>query len=377
MSTYSVGSDNDGAAGEAPRRPGLGQIILLSVGVAMLTGVVAGSLAAWLILRDAQREPVPVAQAPVITYVQEAEASAAAVYQAAAPSVVTVFVRDSDLPRGMGVGTGVIVDGRGHILTNNHVISEADRVGVRLLDGSTLFAEVVGRDPQTDLAVIRADFPPGTLQVARFGDSGAVQPGDPVFAIGAPFNYQHSITAGIVSAVGRTHRSEERRISGLIQSDTEINPGNSGGPLLNANGEVIGITTAILTNNQRFMGIGLSIPSNLVQQLLPQLIAGQGIRRAFLGVVMATLDPQEARDKNLAIRRGAQVTRVAPGTAAAAAGLRSADIIMAIDGVATNTTDDVIAYLQTKSVGESIAITVYRGDETLEVVATLGERPED
>ncbi len=364
-----------GNAGGETRRPGLGLVIVLSVTVATLTGVVAGSLAAWLILRDAQREPVPVNQAPVITYVQEAEARASAVYQAVAPSVVTVYVRDEDQPRRMGVGTGIIIDGDGHILTNNHVISEVERVRVELLDGSTLYAEVVGRDPSTDLAVIRANFPQGLVQIARFGDSGLVQPGDPVFAIGAPYMYGHSITAGIVSAVGRAYNSDDRRVSGLIQSDTEINPGNSGGPLLNDNGEVIGITTAILTTNRSFMGVGLSIPSNLVQQLLPQLIAGEGIRRAFLGIMMSTVTPKQALDDELGIGGGVSVDRVTPGSAASAAGMRRADIITAFDGEAVKNANDVIALIQSRGVGDTVTITVYRDGETLELTATLGERP--
>lgn len=383
MSSVPAQSDNRGIQSDYPGRKGLGFVIVLSIVVALVAGIVAGSLTAWLILRQAQTEPVVATQTPQITYVQEAEASAAAVYQAVAPSVVTVLVLDEndDGPRRFGAGTGIIVDGQGHILTNNHVVSNVDRVQVQLLDGSRLFAEVVGGDPGTDLAIIRAEFPPGPLQIARFGDSRMVRPGDPVFAIGAPYGYSHSITAGIVSAVGRAYTGEERRISGLIQSDAEINPGNSGGPLLNVNGEVVGITTAILTNNQRFMGVGLSIPSNLVQQLLPQLIKGEQIRRTFLGVTMDTLTPQEARARNLEIQQGVWVRRVMPGSAAAKAGIRgsqrlqSADIITALDGVAIKTSDDLIAYIQTKDVGDAITITVYRSGETLEFTATLGAWP--
>ena len=382
MSSHPMQANQGGTSGASPSRRGLGSIVLLSVALALLAGIVAGSLTAWLILRDAQREPASVTQTPQITYVDEAEASAAAVYQAVAPSVVTVWVRDDDRPRGIGSGTGIIVDGQGHIVTNNHVVSEADRVRVQLLDGSMLFAEIVGRDPATDLAVIRANIPRDTFQVARFGDSTAVKPGDPVFAIGAPYGFSHSITAGIVSAVGRTYPERGRLLAGLIQSDTEINPGNSGGPLLNANGEVIGITTAIQTTNQRFQGVGLSIPSNLVQRLLPQLIRGEDIRRAFLGVRMETITPQYARDWNLDVERGILVLGVTRDSPAQKAGLRglarnpqSADIITEIDGVAMRTADDLIAYIQTKNVGDTIAITVSRNGETLEFTATLDAWP--
>lgn len=177
MSSNPMQSSDGGFGGESPDRRGPGSIVLLSVVLALLAGILAGSLTAWLVVRNGQSEPVQVAQTPQITYVEEAEASAAAVYQAVAPSVVTVWVRDDDRPRGFGSGTGIIVDGQGHIVTNNHVVSEADRVRVQLVDGSMLFAEIVGRDPATDLAVIRANLPPDTFQIARFGDSTTVRPG--------------------------------------------------------------------------------------------------------------------------------------------------------------------------------------------------------
>jgi len=352
------------------------------VALALLAGMVAGSLTAWLIVRNGQSEPTQVAQTPQITYVEQTEASAAAVYQAVAPSVVTVWILDEDRPRGIGSGTGIIVDGQGHILTNNHVVSEAERVRVQLLDGRTLFAEIVGRDPGTDLAVIRANLPRDAFQVARFGDSGAVKPGDPVFAIGAPYGFSHSITAGIVSAVDRPYPGRGRRLDGLIQSDTEINPGNSGGPLLNASGEVVGVTTAIQTTNERFQGVGLSIPSNLVQELLPQLIRGEDLRRAFLGIRMYSITPQEARAREFDIERGVWVQGVTPGSPAQKAGIRGsmrnprvADIITDIDGVPMKTADDLIAYIQSKNVGDTITITVYRNGEMVELTATLGAWP--
>jgi putative serine protease PepD len=378
MSSVSAQASNGGDSEGSPKQKGLAFIITLCVAVAVLAGIIAGSVTAWLILRQAETRPIVYMQTPQITYERESEASAAAVYQAVAASVVKVLARDDDRPRGIGVGTGIIVDGKGHILTNNHVVDQAERLRVQLLDGSTLFAEVVARDPGTDLALIRAEFPPDTITVARFGDSAAVTPGDPVFAIGSPFGYGHSITAGIVSAVGRSYVESGRRIAGLIQSDTQINSGNSGGPLLNAYGEVIGITTAIQTNNQVFMGVGLSIPSNLVQQLLPQLMEGGEIRRAFLGVSMATITPQNARTNNLAIEHGVWVRSVTPGSGAAEAGIvgsgsvRRADIITAIDGVPMRKSDDVIAYIQAKDVGDTISITLYRDGDTREVSATLG-----
>ncbi len=382
MSSVPVHSDNDRNDGRSLSRTGLGGIIVISVVVAMLTGIVAGSLAAWVIMGRTQSAPIVATQTPLITYAKEAEASAGAVYQAVAPSVVTIMVLDEDRPNQRGTGTGIIIDEQGHILTNNHVISEVDRVLVQLLDGSTVFADIIGRDPGTDLAVIRAKFPPGTLNIARFGDSQAVQPGDPVFAIGAPYGLSHSITAGIVSGVGRTYGSQGRRVGGAIQSDAAINPGNSGGPLLNANGEVIGITTAIQTTSEVFMGVSLSIPSNLVQSLLPRLIRGEDIRRTYLGISLGTITPLQASARNLDVEQGVWVLRAMPGGPAQKAGIRgsrslpSADIITAIDGVSMKSAGDLIAYIQTKDVGDTVTVTVYRNSETLEIPVTLGAWPE-
>lgn len=380
MSSESVLADNNATQ---PGRAGIGGLILLSVVVATLTGVIAGGLAAWLILRQSPPEPVVAQQTTLITYSEEAEASAAAVYQAVAPSVVTITVTDEDRPRQFGTGTGIIIDAQGHILTNNHVISNVDTVLVRTLDGSTFFANIIGRDPRTDLAVIRAKFPPGTLPVARFGDSRDVQPGDPVFAIGAPYGLGHSITSGIVSGVERTYRNRGNQVAGAIQSDAAINPGNSGGPLLNAKGEVIGINTAIQTTTEGFMGVGLSIPSNLVQSLLPRLIKGEDIRRTFLGISMHTVTPRRAQVSNLGVERGVQVLRTMPNGPAQKAGIRgsrslaNADIITAIDGEEVRTADALIAYIQVKDIGDTITLTVYRKGETLEIPVTLGAWPEE
>ncbi len=382
LSSVPAHADNDRNDGRSLSRTGLGGIIVISVVVAMLTGIVAGSLAAWVIMGRTQLAPIVATQTPLITYAKESEASAAAVYQAVAPSVVTILVRDDERPGQMGTGTGIIIDEQGHILTNNHVISDVDRVLVQLLDGRTVFADIIGRDPGTDLAVIRAKFPPGTLNIARFGDSQAVQPGDPVFAIGAPYGLSHSITAGIVSGVGRTYGSQGRRVGGAIQSDAAINPGNSGGPLLNAKGEVIGITTAIQTTSEVFMGVGLSIPSNLVQSLLPRLIKGEDMRRTYLGIFMDTITPLQASARNLDVEQGVWVLRAVLGGPAQKAGilgsrsLPSADIIMAIDGVPVKTAGGLIDYIQSKDVGDTITVTVYRNGETLEIPVTLGAWPE-
>ena len=382
LSSVPAHADNDRNDGRSLSRTGLGGIIVISVVVAMLTGIVAGSLAAWVIMGRTQLAPIVATQTPLITYAKESEASAAAVYQAVAPSVVTILVRDDERPGQMGTGTGIIIDEQGHILTNNHVISDVDRVLVQLLDGRTVFADIIGRDPGTDLAVIRAKFPPGTLNIARFGDSQAVQPGDPVFAIGAPYGLSHSITAGIVSGVGRTYGSQGRRVGGAIQSDAAINPGNSGGPLLNAKGEVIGITTAIQTTSEVFMGVGLSIPSNLVQSLLPRLIRGEDMRRTYLGIFMDTITPLQASARNLDVEQGVWVLRAMPGGPAQKAGIRgspslpSADIITAIDGVPVKTAGGLIDYIQTKDVGDTITVTVYRNGETLEIPVTLGAWPQ-
>jgi S1-C subfamily serine protease len=303
------------------------------------------------------------------------------------PGVPSIPGPPDVLPR--GTGTGFIIDGDGHILTNYHVVAGADRLTVVLLDGTRLPARVVGSDPGNDLALLKADIPAGKGAIAALGDSDAVEPGDPAIAIGTPFGLDHSITAGIISAVNRSFGTAAGRpMRGLIQTDAAINPGNSGGPLLNAAGEVIGITTSIESPVRANVGIGFAIPINQAKRVLPQLKAGQQVQHAWLGIAGVALTPDIASELGLpgSVSQGVVVAQVTPDSPAARAGLRGArseageslrgaDVILAVDGRAVKDVPDLAGYLDTKSPGDTVTLTIWRDGSRQEVRATLGTWP--
>ena len=291
--------------------------------------------------------------------------------------------------RSQGEGTGIVIDRDGHILTNYHVIQDADEVTVTLWDGTVVTAQVVGVDPGNDLAVIRASLQPQRLFPARFGDSDAVRVGEPVFAIGNPFSFDFSVTQGIVSGVGResSQNSSGRSIRGVIQIDAAVNPGNSGGPLFNARGEVIGINTAIHNPTQQrvFVGVGLAVPSNTAVRFIPDMIAGRDIAHPQLGISGVTLNTVNARDAGVDVEYGVYLLSVGSGTAADRAGLRAAsvadggavpaggDVIAAIDGVEVLTIQELARVIDRHDVGDEITLTVIRRGEQIEIVVTLRE----
>ncbi|HEX2037443.1 MAG TPA: trypsin-like peptidase domain-containing protein [Chloroflexota bacterium] len=292
-----------------------------------------------------------------------------------------------------GEGSGVIIDGEGHILTNYHVVDGASRVTVVLVDGTRVGANVVGTAPDTDLALLKADIPAGKGGVATIGDSDAIEPGDLAVAIGNPFGFEHTITAGIVSAIDRDFgQAAGRPMRGLIQTDAAINPGNSGGPLLNAAGEVIGITTAIESPVEANVGIGFAIPSNLIKGLLDELKAGQTVQHAWLGISGVVLDPQVAADAGLPsdVTQGVLIASVSPDSPAARAGLRAGtpgegttpgsqarggDVILAIDGRQVREVRDISSYLDTKQPGDTVTLTIWRNGSRQDVRATLAPWP--
>ncbi|MBW2229553.1 MAG: Do family serine endopeptidase, partial [Deltaproteobacteria bacterium] len=226
-----------------------------------------------------------------------------------------------------GAGSGFVISGDGYIVTNNHVIENMDEIIVAFKDGSELSATVVGRDPKTDIALIKVD-PENELIAIALGDSEAIRPGDWVVAIGNPFGLEHTVTAGIVSA---KHRRDV--IGGsyddFIQTDAAINPGNSGGPLINLAGEVIGINTAI---NPRANTIGFTVPINMAKTILPQLKASGHVTRGWLGVVIQGVTPELAESFDLENERGALVSKVLPGGPAEVAGIQRGDVIVEFDG---------------------------------------------
>ena len=322
------------------------------------------------------------------------------VYRAASPGVVhitsTVLSQDfffRIVPE-RGTGSGFVVDDRGYILTNNHVVENADSLEVTLADKSKVAAKLIGRDPNNDLAVIRASVPREKLTPLRLGDSAQLQVGQMAIAIGNPFGLDRTITRGVVSALGRSLKADTgRQIRNVIQTDAAINPGNSGGPLLNSRGEVIGINTAIFTPSGGSVGIGFAIPVNTAKKLLPQLIARGRASHPWLGISGMDITPGLARTLSLPAKEGVMIAQVAPGGPAATAGLRGAqrrvrvgnfmvtvggDIILALDGKKIMAVDDLTGFLdEQKKAGEDIRVDVLRDGKPLSVVVRLGELPEE
>jgi len=302
-------------------------------------------------------------------------------------------------PYGQGLGSGFVWDKEGHIITNNHVVDGAEKIEVVFSDGSTVQAELVGADPDSDLAVIRVDVPADQLQPVQIADSDLVKVGQLAIAIGNPFGLEGTMTVGIVSALGRTLPASQGLMSGptysipdIIQTDAPINPGNSGGVLVDASGQVIGVTAAIESTSGANAGIGFVIPSNIVRRVVPSLIENGSFAHPYLGISGSDLIPDLATAMDLdSNQRGALVIEVNPNTPADKAGLRGSDrqvtidgqearvggdVIVAIDGQTVNDMDDLIAYLgKSTVVGQEVTLTVLRdGDET-EVSVTLEARP--
>jgi serine protease Do len=260
-------------------------------------------------------------------------------------------------PRSRGLGSGIIVDSSGYILTNDHVIDGADEISVRLADESEHDATIVGVDPLTDLAVIKIDAG-RELPVARMGNSDSMQPGDWVLALGSPFGFDNSLTAGIVSAIGRPGDMQFQR---FIQTDAAINPGNSGGPLVNMNGEVIGINTAIITSTESFAGIGFALPSNTAINVYNQISATGKVTRGSIGI--SYVDDESVLE-GFGFDYGVVVGEVTGGGPAEAAGFEVNDVITAIDGERVRDGDVLLDIVSSQPIGGTISVEVYRVGET-------------
>jgi S1-C subfamily serine protease len=290
------------------------------------------------------------------------------------------------------LGSGFVYDKEGRIITNNHVVEGSSTVNVTFIDGNTYTAKVVGTDPDNDIAVIKIidNFSDETLVPLQLGNSSTLQVGQQVIAIGNPFGLSDSMTTGIVSAIGRLLPNENvgYSIPDIIQVDAAINPGNSGGPLLNLQGEVVGMNTAISTNTGDFSGVGFAIPSNTIERIAPVLIKNGTYQHPYLGIAGRTMDPDVSLANGLPRNfKGVIVEKVVKGGPADKAGIIAAtlddnntphggDIITAIDGHPMKTIDDIIAYLDDeKSVGDKVTITVDRQGKSLDLTVTLEVRP--
>jgi putative serine protease PepD len=321
-----------------------------------------------------------------------------AVYKRAGPGVVhitsTALAYDfffNPVPQ-KGTGSGFVVDDRGYILTNNHVVEQAESLEVTLTDRKKVPAKLVGRDPSNDLAVIKIDVPKEKLFPLKLGNSDALQVGQMAIAIGNPFGLDRTVTRGVVSSVGRTLRSDVgRQIRGIIQTDAPINPGNSGGPLLNSRGEVIGINSAIYTPSGGSVGIGFAIPVNTAKRLLPQLIAKGRISHPWLGISGLDITPEVAKALKLPAREGVLVVRVSPKGPAGRAGIKGStkrarigntlvnvggDIIVKVNGRKIESVDEMTAFLDAEhKVGDQVKVELLRDGKPLTLSIRLGELP--
>ena len=331
------------------------------------------------------------------------------IYQQSAPGVVQVastavvetepdsFFGNPFAPRSQtqrSLGSGFVIDKDGHIITNFHVVENAQAIDVSFSNRETMRARVLGIDPSTDIAVLKVDARSRALTPLKLGDSGSVKVGDAVVAIGNPFGLERSITAGIVSALQRELRAPNLyAIDHVIQTDAPINHGNSGGPLLNAQGQVIGVNAAIETGNtgeQGNVGIGFAIPIDTVKDVAAQLIKSGKVEHAFLGVGVNPINARIARLFRLPVRRGLLVERVEAGSAADEAGLRGGttevvvagaswrlggDVIVRVDGVRVDSDERLRDVISGKRPGDTIQLDIYRGDKEMALKVKLGRQP--
>lgn len=362
--------------------------------------------------------------APVVTTVSTdvaaLEATLERVYDEVSPSVVTIHVmqrqstsqgtrpfgqgNQNNQPFSAGLGSGFVLDKTGNIVTNNHVIDSADVIRVVFADGSTVDAKLVGSDPYSDLAVIKVDVPPDQLKPVEFGDSAAIKVGQLVIAIGNPFGEQNTMTMGIVSALGRTLPADTSNSSNttvsqgsytipdVIQTDASINPGNSGGVLVDIQGHLLGVTSAIESSTNSSAGIGFAIPASIVRRVVPVLAKGNAYQHSYLGISGTSLTPDLAQAMNLpANQRGALVATVASGGPSDKGGLKASstqvtingmrtnvggDVITAIDNKKVKEFDDIISYLASSTeVGQTVTLTVLRQGSEIKVQVKLEARP--
>jgi len=273
-----------------------------------------------------------------------------------------------------GMGSGMILDKKGHILTNYHVVRDVDDIKVRLADKRTFEAEVVGTDPKTDVAVIRIKgHVPDDLPTVTLGDSDALHVGDLVLAIGAPFGLLQTVTSGIISATGRSDVGIAD-YEDFVQTDAAINPGNSGGPLVNMRGEVIGMNSAIATSDGQFGGVGFAIPSNMIKTMLPRLVKGEKIIRGQLGVIIQEMTVDLARQFGLAEPKGVLVSQVNKHSAAEKAGIKVGDVIVHYDDSVVTSVRQLRNLVANTSPGTKVRITVIRNGKEENLNAIIGSQ---
>jgi S1-C subfamily serine protease len=363
-----------------------------------LIGMIAGMAVMFIVLRPAmdrlpfkENQQDRAIQTPTVTFAQTTELlpdekNTIAVFQRGAPAVV--FITNNALQRDffsldvteipLGSGSGFVWDDKGHIVTNYHVIANANSLSVKFSDQSTYPADVVGSEPNKDIAVIRVKAPANKLHPVTVGSSDKLITGQKVVAIGNPFGLDQTLTVGVVSALGREIESvTERTIHDVIQTDAAINPGNSGGPLLDSGGRLIGINTAIVSPSGAYAGIGFAVPVNSVKSVVPQLIQHGKIVRPGLGVNI--LSDQVAKNAGI---EGVIIGSVAKGSPAEKAGLEGVkrnlfgqtelgDVIVAVDDKRVNDADDLATELEKHKVGDEVTLTIRRDDKEEQIKVRL------
>ncbi len=370
-------------------RHGVAALLALAVAVGAVGGGAVGTYAATRLIAPAQATTPALAPVPVSNVAAPTSGLAATVFQNVTPAVVEVIVA-GEAPggsMGYGNGSGFVVDARGLILTNNHVVDNARAISVQFSTGEEREAQVLGTDRGNDLALLQVDLPANTPVVA-LGDSDQVEVGATAIAIGSPFGLEQTVTQGIISAIHRDWFPGNGRLQrNLLQTDAPINPGNSGGPLLNERGEVIGINSMIESPVRASVGIGFAIPINTAKRLLPQLEAGAQLEPVWLGISGQELDPAIVQDQGLSVDEGVLVTGLVPGGPGASAGVRGGeglneriprggDIITAIDGQPVTDMTQLADQLAGHSPGDTITLSIIRDGQQQEIQVTLQAWPE-
>jgi len=318
---------------------------------------------------------------PALVYIS-VEKEAGSVQASGSPDP---FRRFFDLPQGpvatppqRGAGSGFIISEDGLILTNHHVVVDATRIGVRLLDGQELDGTLVGSDAATDVALVRVDPPADeTLPIAPLGEADSLLVGDWVLALGNPLGLDFTVTAGIVSAKGRTVAGDPSALQSFIQTDAAINPGNSGGPLIDLEGRVVGINSAIIGGGDRFVGYGLSIPIDIARRVKEDLLAYGYVKRPRLGVGVTDVTAVDAEAYGLDEVAGAEVNTVEGDSPADEAGLEVGDVIVELDGTPVKRANDLTTALVEDHPGDDVRLAIIRDGKREEVTATLGEFPHE
>lgn len=368
----------------------------VTVVAAVLMVVFGFALGTSALRTTAQVPALVVQQVPVATALPstDSERAFSDIYNRLSPSVVSIVVSglSADGQQFGGAGTGFVIDTNGHIVTNDHVVAESDQIEVNFYDGTIVKGEVVGLDPDSDLAVIKVDVPATELSPVSMGDSDQLFIGQTTLAIGSPFNQRWTLTTGIISALDRTISGQTNySVGSAIQTDAAINPGNSGGPLINLQGEVIGMNSQILSQSNSSSGVGFAIPSNLIKRVADQIIRTGKVEYSYLGISAISgvnLDLIESL-KIPNNTQGVVIGEVSPNSPAEKAGLQSAsgltnrqsiptsaDIITAIDGNEVKDMSELISYLASSTApGQTINLQILRDGQQLDIPVTLAARP--